>query len=261
MYIIAPMRFRGLWAAAIVLVLIAAACSNPLGRQYEYEEQLYLGVDGTATVVIDSSIPALVALRGVAIDASPSARLDRREIRTMFETGGCTVENVGQPWRRKGRRFIQVRIEAADVRALSKCRLLSWSSYDLTTVDDRLRYRQIVSAPELRDPGAVNWDGSELVAFKLHLPSRIHQHNVKLLDGSNGTTERGNILTWEQTLIARRSGTPIEMDVTMDSTSILYTTLWLFAGAFIAAVVVLCLIVWWTMRRGRKMGVPGQKTA
>ena len=73
-----------------------------------------------------------------------------------------------------------------------------------------------VAAPDLRDPGAVNWDGTELVAFKLHLPSRIHEHNVKLLDGANGTTERGNILTWEQTLVARRAGTPIVMDVTMD---------------------------------------------
>ncbi len=259
MYIIARMRVRVLGAAAIVLVLIAAACSNPLGRQYEYEEQLYLRVDGAATVVIDSSIPALVALRGVTLDPSTSARLDRQEIRAMFEAGGCTVENVGQPWRRKGRRFIQVRIDTADVRTLSKCSLLSWSSYALAPDAQRLRYRQVVAAPEFRDPGAVNWDGTELVAFKLHLPSRIHVHNVKLLDGTNGTTERGNILTWEQTLVARRAGTPIDMDVTMDSTSILYTTLWLFAGAFVAAVIVLCLIVWWTVRRGRRTGVPGQK--
>ena len=120
------------------------------------------------------------------------------------------------------------------------------------TEAERLRYRQTVGAPAGGDPGAVNWDGSELVAFKLHLPSRIHDHNVKRLDGTNGTTERGNILTWEQTLADRRAGKPIDMDVTMDATSILYTTLWLFAGAFAGAVAVLCLIVWWTMRRGRR---------
>jgi hypothetical protein len=38
----------------------------------------------------------------------------------------------------------------------------------------------------------------------------------------------------------------------MESRSILYTTLWLFAGAFAAAVITLILIVWWTMRRGKK---------
>ncbi len=183
MYIIARMRVRVLGAAAVVLVLIASACSNPLGRQYEYEEQLYLRVDGAATVVIDSSIPALVALRGVTLDPSASARLDRQEIRAMFEASGCTVENVGQPWRRKGRRFIQVRIDTADVRTLSKCSCCRGRRTRWPRTPSGFATARRSAAPEFRDPGAVNWDGTELVAFKLHLPSRIHVHNVKLLDG------------------------------------------------------------------------------
>jgi hypothetical protein len=251
MYIIARMRVRVVTAAAVVLVL-TAACSNPLGRQYEYEEQLYLRADGAATVVVDASIAALVALRGAALDPSPSARLDRQQIRQQFEAAGCVVRNVGQPWRRKGRRFIQVRIDTTDVRTLSSCGLLGWSTYSFAPIEgDQVRYQQIIGAPAPRDPGKVAWDGSELVAFKLHLPSRITYQNVKRLDGTNGTVERGNILTWEQTLAARRAGTPIDLDVHMDATSILYTTLWLFAAAFGAAVAVLALIVWWTIRRGR----------
>jgi hypothetical protein len=253
MYIIARMRFRVVSAAVVALGVAAAACSNPFGRQYEYEEQLYLRVDGAATVVVDASIAALVALRGIPLDTSASARLDRLEIRKIFEMTGCTVENVGQPWRRKGRRFIQVRVSTTDLRTLSKCSLLTWSAYSLDKTGDRLRYHQLVGGPTARDPGQVNWDGTELVAFKLHLPSRIHEHNVKRLDGTDGTTERGNILTWEQTLAARRAGTPITMNVTMDATSILHTTLWLFGGAFVAAVIVLVLIIWWTIRRGRRM--------
>ena len=38
----------------------------------------------------------------------------------------------------------------------------------------------------------------------------------------------------------------------MDSQSILYHTLWLFAGAFLAAVLVLVVAVWLTMRKGAK---------
>ena len=246
------MRVRT-WAAAIAVALAGAACENPLGRQYEYEEQLYLRVDGAATVVIDTSIAALVALRGAPLDPSPSTRTDRAEIRRVYESGGCAVDNVGQPWTRKGRRFVQVRIETTDVRTLSTCTLLNWSSYSLEPVGELLRYRQTVGRPAAGDPGAVNWDGQELVAFKAHLPSRILSHNVKRLsDGQNGTVDRGNILTWEQRLVDRRAGQPIEMDVTMESRSILYTTLWLFAGAFAAAVITLILIVWWTMRRGKK---------
>jgi hypothetical protein len=61
----------------VLAVALTAACSNPLGPKYEYEEQLYLGVDGAATVVIDSSLPALVVLRGLAIDPQPRSRVDQ----------------------------------------------------------------------------------------------------------------------------------------------------------------------------------------
>ena len=38
----------------------------------------------------------------------------------------------------------------------------------------------------------------------------------------------------------------------LDSQSILYRTLWLFAGAFAAAVAVLGFIIWMTVRKGAK---------
>ena len=42
----------------------------------------------------------------------------------------------------------------------------------------------------------------------------------------------------------------------MDSQSILYRTLFLFAGAFTAAVLTLVLLIWWTMRRGSGRRLP-----
>src|SRR5215472_8825484 len=118
------MRGRALGTGVALLACVAiGACSNPLGQQYEYEEQIYLTVDGAATAIVDASIPALVVLRGARLDASPSARIDRDDVRRLFEANGCRVMSVGQPWRREGRRFIQVRIEADDVRALSQCGL------------------------------------------------------------------------------------------------------------------------------------------
>jgi hypothetical protein len=235
------------------LALVAAGCRSPFGPQYEYEEQLYLRVDGAATVVVDASIPALVALRGIALDPAASATVDRAALRALLDTAGCKVDNVGQPWRRKGRRFVQVRISTPDVRALAHCKLLAWSTYALDRLPDGLRYRQTVGPPTAIDPGKVNWDGSELVGFKLHLPSRVREHNVRRLeDNAAGKLERGNILTWEQRLSDRRAGKPVDLDVRMDSASILYTTLWIFGGAFVGAVAALGLIVWLIVRRGRK---------
>lgn len=238
------------------LAILAGGCGSPLGREYEYEEQLYLSVDGSATVIVSGSIPALVALRGLPLDPEPAARVSRQDVRDVFQRAGCDITSAGQPWRRHGRRFVQVRIETHDVRTLSNCRALAWSSYAFGPGDEgagTLRYRQVVGEPATGDPGDVNWNGREVIGFKLHIPSRIQYHNVKRLeDGENGEAERGNILTFEQRLADRRAGVPIEMDVVMGSESILYRTLTLFAGAFLAAVVVLGLVIWLTVRRGRK---------
>jgi len=238
--------------AAALLALASSGCRSPLGKQYEYEEQVYLSVKGGASIMIDSSIAALVALRGAALDPSPQARIDQDAIQKLFEQSGCSDIRVGQPWRRKNRWFVHVRIEAADIRQLNKCSLLGWSSYVFEQDEAGLHYEQKVSASVGKDPGKVNWDGTELVAFRLHMPSRIVYHNVRRVDRDEpGDVERGNILTWEQTLKDRRAGKLVHMDVRMETQSTLRRTLTLFAGAFVAAIAVMGTLVWLTVRRGR----------
>lgn len=246
---------RASLVALITSALFIASCTNPLARQYEYEEQLYLKVDGSATVVVDASLPALVLLRGASFDPSLSGSTDRAGVRRLYESAGCPIDSVSRLWERRGRRFAQIQISVKDLKTLPACPLLSWSTYSLTphpAQPQQLKYLQTLGPPAGRDPGAVNWDGSELVAFKVHAPSRVHFHSVKKLDGSDGDPERGNILTWEQTLADRRAGRPLTMEVHMETTSILYTTLWLFGGAFVAAVILLVTLIWLTIRRGRK---------
>lgn len=249
------MRSRAVGAAIAMLLSVAmSACSGSLLRQYEYEEQIYLTVRGAATVIVDASIPALVVLRGLKLDPSTTARIDQEDVRRAFEAQGCHVIRVGQPWRREGRRFVQVRMETDDVRTLGQCGVFAWSAYTFEQDDAGIHFQQKIGAAADGNPGHVNWDGSEFVAFKLHLPSRITFHNVRnLKDNTPGEPERGNILTWEQTLADRRAGKPIDVDVKMESESILYRTIWLFGGAFGAAVLVLAAIVWITMRRGKRV--------
>ena len=82
-------RRRSGAVVGLFLLVCAAGCSNPLGRQYEYEEQIYLSVDGSATVVVDSSIPAFVALRGATFDSSMNTGVNREQVRAWFESAGC----------------------------------------------------------------------------------------------------------------------------------------------------------------------------
>lgn len=245
---------------AIGLSIVAAACGGRVfGKVYEYEEDLYVSLDGSAELIVNASIPALVSLRGVDLPVDPAARFDRDRIRAVYASLVTEVTRVSRPWRRQGRRFVQIRLRVADIRRLTEAAPFSWSTYELAERDGLAVYRQQVRGSAMR-PGTLQnfgWTGGELVAFRLHLPSRIVYHNARDLE-TNETSDiaRGNILSWEQHLTDRLDGRPITIEVRMDRQSILYRTLWLFAGAFAAAVLLIGSLIWWAMRQGAKDGDP-----
>jgi hypothetical protein len=249
-------RVAALLLVAIVPAIVSACGVRMLGKVYEYEEDVYVALDGSADVIINASIPALVTLRGLDLSLDPLARLDRERLRAAYTSPITEVTRVSRPWRRQGRRFVQIRLHAADIRKLSQAPPLSWSAYELTEKGETYVYRQTVGASAMK-PGTltnVGWTGGELVAFRLHLPSRIVWHNARELE-TNETSEiaRGNILSWEQLLTDRLDGRPIDIEVRMDSQTILHHTLWLFAGAFTAAVLLIGSLIWWTVRRGSRI--------
>ncbi|MCU1386264.1 MAG: hypothetical protein JWL71_4961 [Acidobacteria bacterium] len=243
---------RGL-CALCALVVSACGGSSALFRQYEYEEEVYLSLDGSATVYVNSSLQALNALRGTAFDTTPAARVDTAAIRAYFTSPVTRVVRVSQS-RRNGRRFVHVRLDVDDIRKLGDAAPFAWSTYQFTRDGDMFKYLQTVSAPAGKDPGNAGWNGSEIVAFRLHLPSKIRYHNTRRDVG------RGNILVWEQPLADRLRNVPIVyaekgadgvLDARMDAQSILYTTLWLFGLTFATVAIVFCGVIWWVMRRGR----------
>lgn len=250
------MRIRLAAGLLAAVLLAAAACGGVLGKQYEYEEDLTLAIDGSATLVVNASLPALAVLRGLEVPTDPSQRFDADELRALFETPVTDVTRVSRPWRRRGRRFVQVRMDVPDVRRLGEAPPFAWSTYEFGPAEDRPAhvYRQTVGESAMR-PGALKnygWDGSEIVAFRLHLPSRILHHTARDLETDEPSqASRGNILAWEQHLADRLDGRPVHILAEMESQSILHRTLWLFGAAFTTAVLVLVLLIWWTMRRGR----------
>ena len=249
----------GAGAARLAILLAVAAtvsCGGRMfGKVYEYEEDVQVSLDGTAEVTVNASIPALVMLRGIDLPVDPAARLDSDRIRAAYQSPLIEVTRVSRPWRRQGRQFVQVRLRVNDVRRLSQVAPFSWSTYELGEKDALIVYRQSIGASALK-PGTmqnVGWTGGELVAFRLHLPSRIVWHNARDLETNEpGDISRGNILAWEQLLTDRLDGRAVALEVRMDRQSILYRTLWLFAGAFAAAVFLIGAILWWTVRRGGK---------
>jgi len=229
--------------SVVTCVVTSAACSA-LTQKYEYEEEIYLRLDGSATVNVNASVASLVALRGVDLPADPKARLDRDRVRSLFSLPGAQPPRLTLS-RRDGRRFVHISLDVPDVRQLQRQRMFSWSTYRFDRESDGLVYRQRVGAPANSPSASTGWSGGEMVVFKMHIPSQIPYHNAP-----SRQTERGNILRWEQPLAARLKGEPLDVEVRMKPESILYSTLLLFGLTIVAAAITFGVVIWWVVRRG-----------
>lgn len=227
----------------LVSVLLSAACGSIISRKYEYEEEIFLALDGSASVYVNASVPALVALRGAALPVDPSARLDRQVVRDFYSSPVTQVANVNTS-RREGRRYVHLRINVGDIRKLSDAAPFAWSQYRFNEKDGLYEYVQTVQAAAGRDVGSVGWEGDEMVAFRIHLPSKVEWHN-----SPSKKVERGNIIVWEQPLAERQKGTPLELTVRMQTDSILFRTLALFGLMMVAAALTFAAAIWFVKSR------------
>ena len=234
----------------MLAAIASAACRSAFARKYEYDEDIYLALDGTATVYLNASVAALVALRGVDLDVDPRARLDRTRVRALFETPATHVVSVTTS-RRENRRYVHLRIEVDDVRRLGEAAPFAWSRYALARQDDLLVYKQTVGRSTGREVGNVGWNGDELVAFRMHLPSRVPWHNSPTRE-----VERGNIIVWAQPLAERIKGAPVDIEVHLETQSILMRTLTLFAITIVLAAATFALAIWWVKRSKRTSQFP-----
>jgi hypothetical protein len=253
-------------AAALVVAAAVAACNGqrgPLGPEYEYEEDLTLRLDGSATLVVNASVPALIALRGLPLNPELRTRGDQltTQLQDLYASPYTKVGRITN-WTRHGRRYVGIHLTVSDVRELPKVAPFSWAKYELREEGDQVVFRETLSKPAAA-PDALakaKLTGDDIVAFRLHLPARIRFQNSHYLDRPESRpTSRGNILTWEQRLGQRMEGKPIAyardrmsdvMEVQMDRQSILYRTLWLFGLAFLAALLAIACLIWLTIRRG-----------
>jgi hypothetical protein len=233
---------------AAVLAFVAAAAAGCGGgglfRQYEYEEDVYLSLDGTATVYVNSSVPALDSLRGASFNPDPHARIDRDGVRKFYTTPVTRVTAINES-RRQGRRFVHVRLDVDDIGRLGEAGPFAWSTYDLRRTDSQYLYCQSIGAAVNKRVGDVGWTGREIVAFRLHLPSKIDWHNA-----GAANLKRGNILVWEQSLTDRLDGTPLVLDARIETQSILYSALLLFGGTCLAVALMFAIVIVAVRRSG-----------
>jgi hypothetical protein len=224
-----------------IAVLASIACGNVVARKYEYEEEIFLDLDGSATVYVNASVPALVALRGAQLPLDPNARLDRTVVREWYTTPVTSVASVTTS-RREGRRYVHLRLDVDDIRRLGEAPPFAWSTYRYLE-GETFEFAQQMQQPAGNDPGPAGWDGDELIAVRLHLPSVVTDNNSPL------PVARGNILIWEQPLTERLKGTPLTIEARMEKESILFRTLALFGAMAVLVVITFIAAIWYVRSR------------
>ncbi len=255
------MRFRSLClvAALAVVALCSSACGSvdtSLGgllKAYEYEEEMYLSLDGTATFYVNSSVAALNALRGTTFDTNPDITPDRAQITAFFESPNTHVRRVTYS-KRSNRRYVHVRLDVDSIERLPHSAPFAWSTYSFQRSNELYYFKQMVGAAAGKDVGQVGWKGSEVVGFRMHLPSKIAYHNA-----GAGNPKRGNILEWDQLLSDRRAGTPLVIDARIETQSILYRTLALFGITFVIVAILFAILLWVVVRRARNKAKAAQR--
>jgi hypothetical protein len=90
------------------------------------------------------------------------------------------------------------------------------------------------------------------MAVRFHLPSKVYGH-----ENAAGGVERGNIVAWRQDVSQALAGGALAFGATIDSRSILWSTVGLFATAIAAGLGIVALALFLVFLRGRR----AQKTA
>ena len=208
---------------------------------YEYEHEFWLRVDGSGTVNVTGRPALFLAFKGLVTPADEAA--SREAARQLFERAGLRVRRVTLT-HREGRAYLFVSADFADINKLTGSPAFPDLRIALSRAGDNLRLDGGWVRP---GPPLEVQERDGLMAVRFHLPSKIYEHK-SATDG----VERGNIVCWRQDVAAALRGERLEFGALMDSRSILFSTVTLFAGAMALATLILGGGLYLVARHGRK---------
>jgi hypothetical protein len=231
-------------AARLALVLLLVAGLRSCVR-YEYEHELWLDVDGSGRVNVTGRPDLWAAFKGLPPEADEDA-LEHR-VRALFEASGLRVRRVDVTHRR-GRAYLFVSAAFDDVNRLGGTPAFPDLRLALRPDGERLRLEGEWKRPPAAGPAAAPAAESDgLMAVRLHLPSKIYEHQ-----NAHDGVERGNIVGWRQDVAAALAGRELPFGATLDRRSIFYSTVGLFAAAVALALALLAAMVFVVRRKGQR---------
>ncbi len=202
---------------------------------YEYEEEVFLDVDGSGSLRISGSRAFLGAV-------DPRFDGELSSITRAFTEPAFAVDSVRQT-RRDERAFVHVQGSFRDWNELCGTWWFRERDCRLDVSDDALSIHMAIRG-ESRRPDTVAPDAP--VAFRFHFPSTVRFHN------SGNEIERGNIIRWERTAEEYFAGRPLTVEARFEQRSVLRTTAVILGTALGLVIFSVGAALVWTLRVGRR---------
>lgn len=236
---------RVLAAASLFLLLALRGCTT-----YEFDHEFWLRVDGTGDVSVTGRPELWAEFKGLRSPAADTGAMGE-EARRLFESAGLEVRRVTVT-RRGGHPYIFLSARFKDVNKLSGSPAFpDILGLGMAREPGKLRFygkwQRPNAAAASAAPAAAASNIAGLVAVRVHLPAKVFEHR-NAVDG----LERGNIVSWRETVAEGLQRQPLEFGFLIGDRSILLSTVGLFAGAIILGLGLLGLALYMTARRGRK---------
>lgn len=223
--------------------LLALLLASQIGGclVYEFEHEMWLRVDGSGSLNVTGRPELWAAFKGAG---GPEGEVTPDALRALFERSGLEVRRVTLT-ERGGRPYLFVSADFEDVNRLGGSPAFPDLEIGLRREGERLvfegRWRRAGKGEVAQPPPG------ELVAFRVHVPSRVYSHK-NAADG----VERGNILSWRESLESALDGRPLDFGAEIGDSSILRGMLALFAGAIALGGALVAFAIWLLWRRGRR---------
>jgi hypothetical protein len=228
--------------AAKLLPALALALTLQGCIRYEFDHELWLRVDGSGTVAVSGRPELWAAFKGLAAENDRAAEQAARE---RFERSGLRVRRT-RVSRRDGRSYMLVTADFDDVNRLSGTPAFPDLKIALRRRGERLELEGAWTRPP-GTPEVSRDDRQGLVAVRFHLPSKVYSHRNAIAG-----VERGNIIGWRGELGPALDGQPLAFGASLDSRSILWSTVGLFAAAIALALALVAATLILVVRAGRK---------
>lgn len=205
---------------------------------YEYEEEVFLAVDGSGRIRVSGSEEMLAALH-----VDPAHPVTTATIAELFQGPGVEIDSVRETERR-GRRFLHVQGRFDEWNHL--CALPAFADRDcrLEMSDEELALYLTLPAPERGIPDRVPADA--VLALRFHFPSSVRYHN------SPRGIERGNIIEWERSPAELIDESELRVEARFERRSVLASTLVVLGTAFGIVAGAVGLALWLMVRKGRR---------